>query len=243
MCVYKSIKRGVYMSNFKDERKLWFRAMKKCMKLAVKESKFKYLGEKVTNGAIILSNHEGASAPLAFELYSKLPIRFWGTHEMNSGLVKTYKYQTRIYYHQKKHWNLHLARLFCLLASPLTNLFYKGLNLISTYSDARLRNTINESICAIKNGQNIVIFPEDSSKGYKKELPAFHHGCILMMQQCQKHGIDAPVHLAYYQKETKTFVIDKPVMASKLLAQGLSREQLAKQLCDRCNQLGKMQVA
>ena len=43
-----------------------------------------------------------------------------------------YKYQTRVYYHEKKHWNLHLARLFCLLASPLTNLFYKGLNLIST---------------------------------------------------------------------------------------------------------------
>ena len=38
-----------------------------------------------------------------------------------------------------------LARLFCLLASPLTFLFYKGLNLISTYKDSRLKITLEES--------------------------------------------------------------------------------------------------
>ena len=128
----------------KKKRKWWFKVLKKIMKIRYKKPTFVYLGEEVSTGSIILSNHEGTDAPMSLEIYTKMPIRMWGAHEMNSGLIKMYKYQTRVYYHEKKHWNLHLARLFCLIASPLTNLFYKGLNLISTYKDARFRKTLKE---------------------------------------------------------------------------------------------------
>ncbi len=223
----------------RHKRKLWFRGVKNCMKLAIKKSNFVYLGDKIEPGSIILSNHEGTSAPLALELYSGLPIRFWGAYEMNSGLVKMYKYQTKLYYHQKKHWNLGLARAFCLLASPLTNMFYKGLDLISTYPDARLRTTITKSTQAIKDGQNIVIFPEDSTKGYLKELEGFHPGCILLLQQCIKQGLDPLVYVSYFKKQSHTYVFGKPVRASQLLALG-NREQVAKILCDQCNQLASV---
>ena len=132
-------------------RKWWFRALKKIMKIRYKEPKFIYLGEEIKDGSIILSNHEGTDAPMSLEIYLNKRIRMWGAHEMNSGLVKMYKYQSRVYYHEKKGWNLHLARLFCLIASPLTNIFYKGLNLISTYKDVRFVKTIRESIGALKD--------------------------------------------------------------------------------------------
>lgn len=111
---------------FKQNRKAWFRGFKRFLKIRYKKPQFIYLGEKPTECSIILSNHEGTDAPLTMEIYADYPIRLWGTGEMNSGLVKLYKYQSGVYYHLKKGWNLHLARLFCLLASPLTNLFYKG---------------------------------------------------------------------------------------------------------------------
>ena len=148
-----------------QKRKWWFRFMKKLMKCRYKEPQFIYLGEPFGNGGIILSNHEGTDAPLSLEIYCDKPLRMWGAWEMNSGVVKMYKYQSRVYYHEKKGWNLHLARLFCLIASPLTNLFYKGLNLISTYRDGRFLKTIRESVSAIQAGENIVIFPEDSKNG------------------------------------------------------------------------------
>ena len=113
-----------------QKRKWWFRFMKKLMLGRYKEPKFIYLGERFDKSSIILSNHEGTDAPMSWELYCDKPIRMWGASEMNSGVVQMYKYQTKVYYHEKKHWNLFLARVFCLLASPLTNLFYKGLNLI-----------------------------------------------------------------------------------------------------------------
>lgn len=226
----------------KSTRKPWFRMVKGVMRCFVKESKFVYLGDEIAEGGIILSNHEGTSAPLALELYSGLPIRFWGAHEMNDGLFSTYKYQTNVYYREKKHWNIWLARLFCIIASPLTNLFYRGLQLIPTYHDCRLRHTLKESAQALREGNNIVIYPEISDKGYLKELEGFHQGFALLLSYCLRHGIDAPVYVAYYKKDEKTYVVDRPVYISELLADGSSREALAECLCARCNELGKMEL-
>ena len=184
---------------FQQERSGWFRLFKKILVVRYKRPKFVYLGKPFGNGGIIVSNHVGTDAPLSLELYCNKTVRMWGAHEMNSGLVKMYKYQTRVYYHEKKHWNLHLARLFCLLASPLTNLFYKGLKLISTYHDARFLRTLRESVTALKKGENIVVFPEDSKEGYKDELDGFFCGFFSTFSHrfshinfyCMRQGIHA----------------------------------------------------
>ena len=223
-----------------QNRKWWFRLMKKLMRGRYKEPRFVYLGEKFANGGIILSNHEGTDAPLSLELYCDKPLRMWGASEMNSGLVQMYKYQTRVYYHEKKHWNLHLARLFCLIASPLTNLFYKGLNLISTYRDGRFLKTVRESVRAIEQGENIVVFPEMSDKGYLAQLEGFHSGFAVLAEVCAKKGIDVPVYVTYFKKNELVYVVDRPILWSELTKDGASREEIVKKLLDRCNELGRM---
>ena len=161
------------------KRKWWFKVLKKLMRGRYKQPTFVYLGKEFGAGSLVLSNHEGTDSPMSLEIWHKAPTRMWGAHEMNSGLIKMYKYQTRVYYHEKKHWNLHLARLFCLIASPLTNLFYKGLNLISTYKDQRFIKTIKESLEAIQKGETVVIYPEDSSNGYLENLEGFYCGFLV----------------------------------------------------------------
>lgn len=223
-----------------QKRKWWFRLMKKLMKGRYKQPKFVYLGEKFGNGGVILSNHEGTDAPMSLEIWCDKPLRMWGASEMNSGLIQMYKYQTRVYYHEKKHWNLHLARLFCLIASPLTNLFYKGLNLISTYRDGRFFKTLKESVRAIEAGDNIVIFPEVSDKGYLAELEGFHAGFTALAELCARRGIDVPIYVTYFKKAERIYVIDKPVLWSELTKNGEQREEIIKKLLERCNELGKM---
>ena len=225
----------------KEKRKWWFELLKKMMKGRYKKPTFIYLGEEITNSSIILSNHEGTDAPMALEIYLPKPVRMWGAHEMNSGLIKMYKYQSRVYYHEKNHWNLHLARLFCLIASPLTNLFYKGLNLISTYKDGRFIKTIRESISALKDGDNIVIFPENSENGYLAELEGFYAGFVLLCEQCKKEGIDVPIFVSYFKKNENVYIVDKPILYSQI-SKDKSREEIAKELCLRCNELGKIEL-
>ena len=223
-----------------QKRKGWFKFMKRLMLGRYKEPEFVFLGEKFSNSSIIISNHEGTDAPMSMELYCDKPIRFWGAHEMNSGLVSLYKYQTKIYYHEKKHWNIHLARLFCLIASPITNLFYKGLNLISTYKDARLVKTLRESMEALKQGDNIVVFPEDSKNGYLEQLEGFFAGFVMLAEVCYKRGMDVPIFVTYFRRKDLKYIIDAPVKYSELAKGGATRADIAKRLLDRCNELGRM---
>ena len=178
---------------------------------------------------------------MSLEIYGDTPVRMWGSYEMNSGLIKLYKYQTRIYYHEKKHWNLHLARLFCLIASPLTWLFYSGFDLISIYRGTGLVKTLRESVKAIENGDNVVIFPEDSTNGYLSELEGFHGGFVLLAELCHRKGIDVPIYVSYFRKSDLTYIFDAPIMYSELLSKYGTREEIAKYLCARCNEIGKMQ--
>jgi hypothetical protein len=227
---------------FRQDRKLWFRIFKTILKIRYRKPNFIYLGDKPTSQSIILSNHIGARVPLTLELYADFPIRFWGTHEMNTGLRNMYRYQTKTYYHGKKGWNIHLARLFCLLASPLTNIFYKGLRLISTYQDYRLRATIQESLEVIQNGGNIVVFPEDSSEGYLDEMKSFYAGFALLAERALKLGIDMPIYVSYLRPKDNTYVYEKPILYSELKKQIPDKHDMAKYLLDKANSLGKVKL-
>lgn len=224
----------------RSKRPLYFRILKRLMKCRYKSPTFIYLGERFEGGALILSNHEGTDAPMSLEMYCDTPVRMWGTGEMNSGLIKLYRYQSKYYYAEKKHWNIHLARLFCLIASPLTWLFYAGFDLISTYEDARIVKTVRESVASLKSGENIVIYPEDSRNGYLEELEGFHEGFALLGDVCLKQGLDVPVYVSYFRKSDKTYIFDAPVMYSELKGRYKTRTEIARHLCDRCNELGRM---
>ena len=131
--------------------------------------------------------------------------------------------------------------MFCLVASPLTNLYYKGLNLISTYHDSRFRQTLKDSLKAIQDGDNIVIFPEKSDKGYLPELEGFYKGFLSFADVCKAKGIDVPIYVSYFKIKDKIYVFDAPVKYSELLSDGSTRDEIAKKLLARCNELGKMQ--
>ena len=227
---------------FRQERPFWFRAIKRLIVIRYKRPRFVFLGKRFDKSSIILSNHVGADGPLTLELYCDKPIRFWGAHEMNSGLISTYKYLSGIYFHQKKHWNLHLARLFCLIGAPVSNLFYKGLHLIPTYRDARFLKTLNESLRAIKDGNNVVIFPEDSSDGYHDELKAFLLGFGMLCDFCRRSGIDVPIYVTYFRKSDLTYIVDEPIRYSELCKNGETKAEIAARLLARCNELGRLDV-
>lgn len=224
---------------FKQKRKVWFRALKGILKIFIRKPTFAYRGGKPTESSIILSNHEGASSPLALELYSDFPIRMWGTYEMNSGLKSVYKYLSTIYFHEKKHKNIHLARFISFFACPFVNLFYKGLKLISTYRDVRLYKTMTESIKTIKDDRdNIVIFPENSEKGYFKHLKSFYAGFVVLAHRLYKSGIDVPIYVAYYNTGTNEYVFDAPILFSELNSMFTSKSEMASYLLEKCNAIG-----
>lgn len=201
------------------------------------------MGEEFCDRALILSNHVGAKGPIAFEIYHNKPFRFWGTYEMNSGIKEVYKYLSQIYFYKKKHFSKFFSKVIGFIISPFLWIYYRGLNLISTYSDYRLKGTIEESLKTVKQGGSIVIFPEDSSDGYHDKLTEFFSGFTLFANQCLKQGIDLPVYVTYFKKKPRVFIVDKPFVWSKVVESGLDKKQIAQKLLNRCNSLGEMDLS
>ncbi len=225
-------------TNYKKNRKLWFKSLKVVLKLFTKKPKFVYLGEEpIKQGSVMLCNHAGAYGPLKLEFYFNHAFRFWGAHQMNEGLVGVYKYLSTIYYQQKHHYKPFFAKLMALIACPIVNIVYKGLRLISTYNDGRFIITIRKSVASIKDGESIIIFPEDSSNGYFNKLTMFHSGFVALLNKCYSQGQDLPIYVMYYQKQKNRYIIDEPIMYSTLVSKGLSRQQIAENLKNRCNEL------
>ena len=218
-----------------------FRAYRGFIKLFKKKVTFYHVGDKLEEGTLVLSNHESTKGPLAWEMFYHTKVIMMGTEEMNSGLKRMYKYQSEVYYHKKKHWNLVLAILFCLLASPLTNFFYNGLQLISIRDGVSLKVTMKETVKAlVEYKETVIIFPEDSEKGYLKELTGFKKGFLLLCEYAYKQGHDIPIAVAYYKMDEHTALVDKPIKYSELLEKYQTREKIAEVLKDRCNELGRL---
>lgn len=218
-------------------RKRWFRGLKNFLKIFIRKPKFVFLEKVHPENTIFLSNHVGASAPVLLELYFQQPFRFWGTHEMTEGLRAVYKYLSTTYLHEKKHFSKVGAKILAFFICPFVNLFYKGLCLIPTYKDARLKKTMTESLNALNNKENIIIFPEDSSHGYFDDLSKFFPGFITLAKLYLKQGNDSYIQVMYYAKKYRTFIVDKSIKFSQLLDQHLSSEDLAKEMCDKANDL------
>ncbi|MGI6781401.1 MAG: hypothetical protein ACOX56_00975 [Acholeplasmataceae bacterium] len=227
---------------FRQDRKLWFRGFKNLIRLRYRKPRFVFLGAKPTSQSLVLTNHYGARVPLTLELYADFPIRYWGTYEMNSGLRSTYRYLVNTYYVGKKGWNIHLARLFCLLAAPLTNLFYRGLRLISTYRDYRFRKSIAESLEVLNEDDNIVIFPENSEEGYFDELKEFYPGFVLLCERALRRGIDLPIFVSYLRPRDNTYLFEEPIFFSELKKMHSNKKDMAKYLLDKTNALGVTDV-
>lgn len=93
----------------------------------------------------------------------------------------------------------------------------------------------------LESGDNIIIYPEDSTNGYLAELEGFHKGFVALAALCEKKGMNVPIYVSYYRKSDLTCIIDAPVYYKDLAAKGESKEEIAERLLDRCNELGKMQ--
>lgn len=221
----------------KKDKPWWFKFMCLIAGIFIRKPKFKYLGGPIEDGSVILSNHIGAAAPLSMELYFEQPFEFWGTHEMTGSLKGVYQYLSYTFFHKAYSLNLVVSKIFCLIAAPVVWLFYRGLNIISTYRDHRFRHSIRESVETLKQKRSLVIFPEDSEEGYKDTLDKFYAGFVLLGKTCLKMGIDLPIVVTYLSYAKNIYVVDTPILYSELIKKYETEEKITEVLCARANEL------
>ena len=206
-----------------------FRILRSFLRIFLHKSKIvNNSGCPLENKAIYVMNHCGARGPLIFEM--NFPVRSspWGAHEMCGKYRERWNYLYHVFYIQKLHWNKFRAFTVATLFAIISKWLYNSVGLIGTYRDARQIKALKNSIAVLNENLSIVIYPEDSTEGYFEKARAFHNGFIQLSRlYFKREKLDLPVYSVYYDRKKNTFYIDEPLYINKMLAEGMTADEIS----------------
>lgn len=182
---------------------------------------------------ILLGTHSGISGPFVYNSYMPRYFAPWGTHEMLGNFPERWDYMYNTFYQTKCKLPKKKAFFKTLTLAPISRIFYSGVGLIGTYNDSRQMNAIKHSMNCLDANVPIMIFPENSSRGYFEKLTMCHSGFVILAKQYfARTGIDLPVYPSYLSKADKYVMVDTPIYVNKMLSEGMTREDIAEHV--RC---------
>lgn len=177
---------------------------------------------------IMVSNHSGAAGPFTFELFLDRFFCFWGTHEMCEGIRSRWNYLYHKFYQKSLHYSKFKSFVIACLFAPISKMLYRATEVIPTYSDIRLKRTMETSIGKLNQGKSILIFPEDSSEGYNTPIMKYNAGfASLSKLYFSKTQKDLPVYPMCYSKKANTMIIGEPIFVNSLLNSGMDDKAIA----------------
>lgn len=217
----------------------FFKIVIKIAKIFKKEPYIYNLNEEETDkNAIIISNHSAASGPLTISLYFPTFFIPWGTFEMTERYCKRWKYLYHIFYRQKIGYNKFKSFILATLFGIISKALYKGMQLIPTYGDLRLRKTMVISKQYLDKGTSVLIFPEDSNSGYHEVLLKYNPGFVYLSEYYyKKTEKDLPIYPIYFHKFSNALIIGKKSYINPLVEQGMDKYQIADHYKNITNEL------
>ena len=122
------------------------------------------------NPIVLLGNHAEIYGPIASALCLPIRVRFWVISKMmfNKRDVRKYLYENT--FSKKTFLPVFVRRLLAWYLGWLSVNVMNSLRAIAVYRDSpmKLRQTIRESVDALANGENLMIFPEHPEGKYVK---------------------------------------------------------------------------
>ena len=129
---------------------------------------------------VIVGNHCQMYGPIAAELYPARTCYTWCTGEMmDRKEVPAYAFQD-FWSMKPRRWHW-FYRLLSRLIGPLAEFIFTNARTVPVYRDARIMTTFRRSMEHLKEGADLVIFPEKAEpyKAIDKALFTRYDGCIL----------------------------------------------------------------
>ena len=221
----------------KRKQPVW-RIVGKIFKLFFNVKSVEFLGEKFPNKCIIVSNHNNKRGPMVYELNLPVFHASWGAYQMLGNYKSRYNYLRNVLYIQKNGVNKFKATIKASFEAIFSIFIYKGMKILPSYPDARLRKTIQHSMDVLDSGAAVSVYPEDSNQGYFDEMTHFFPGFVMLAEQYyKKTGEDLPIYPVYYGQKKKKIVVGNPLFVQDLKKEGLDRNQIAERFKDEVNEL------
>jgi hypothetical protein len=128
------------------------------------------------NNTIIVGNHTQMNGPITGELYMPDNCYIWCAGEMmHIKDVPTYAFTD--FWSQKPAWTHPFYKVLSYLIAPLAVCIFNNARTIGVYRDMRIMSTFKTTCNMLKDGANILIFPEKDEK-YNNILYQFQENFI-----------------------------------------------------------------
>ncbi len=108
---------------------------------------------------VIVANHTQMNGPIIAELYFPGPRKIWCAQEMMV-LREVPAYAYRDFWSRKPLWSKWFYKLLSYIIAPFSMCLFNHAQTIPVYRDKRMLETFRRSLNSLKNGENLIIFPE-----------------------------------------------------------------------------------
>lgn len=113
--------------------------------------------------AVLVGNHTQMNGPIVGEIFMPENSYIWCAGQMmNRKEVPEYAFTD--FWSQKPKWTLPFYRMLSHAIAPLASFIFNNARTIAVYHDMRIAATFKETIKMLKNGANMIIFPEKDEK-------------------------------------------------------------------------------
>ena len=162
-------------------------------------------------GAIIVGNHCKMNGPISSELYAPGKHYTWCAGEMMQ-LREVPKYAFEDFWSEKPRWIRPFYKLLSYIIAPLSVCVFNNAETIGVYHDTRIISTFRQTVKALQEGANVVIFPEHDEP-YDHIICRFQEKFIDVAKLFYKRTGKAVSFVPMYLAPTlKTMYLGEPVV-------------------------------
>ena len=174
-----------------------------------------HVKQDVSNPVVFLGNHAEIYGPIASALCFPVPVRFWVISKMmfNKKDVRAYLYENT--FSKKTYLPVFVRKLLAWYLGWLSVNIMNALRAIPVYRDSpmKLRQTLRESVDALENGENLMIFPEHPDGKYVKGgISELSPGFLMLAEAWwKKAGKQLRIMPVFANREKRTFTFGEEI--------------------------------
>ena len=196
------------------------------------------------NPIVFLGNHAEIYGPIASALCFPVPVRFWVISKMmfRKQDVRSYLYENT--FSKKTYLPVFIRKLLAWYLGWLSVNVMNALRAIPVYRDSpmKLRQTLRESIEALENGENLMIFPEHPEGKYVKGgISELSPGFVMLAEAWQKKtGKKLRILPVFANREKRTFTFGDEITYEPENGYAAEQERILKEAYEQLTALSNL---
>lgn len=185
---------------------------------------------------VVVGNHSHMNGPICGELYFPGKCVTWCAYQMMY-LKEVPNYSFQDFWKGKPKWTRGFYRVLSYLIAPIAVVLFRNAKTIPVFYDNRLLTTFRQTISALKENTNVIIFPEDYEP-YNHIVYHFRDKFINVAKQYYKQtGKALPFVPLYLAPNLKKMYLGKPVAFNPDAPIEEERQRICRYLMDEITRI------